>query len=58
MYKKKRKIPFLDFLWNPIVALIAGPANMVGGNNTAPGASDGDAYKIFNQAETESQKIM
>lgn len=30
---------------------------MVGGSN-APGASEGDAYKIFNQAETESQKIM
>ena len=30
---------------------------MVGGNN-APGASEGDAYKIFNQAETEAQKIM
>jgi hypothetical protein len=57
-YKKKRKIPFLDFFWNPIVALVTGPSNMVGGTNTAPGAMDGDAYKIFNQAETESQKIM
>lgn len=24
----------------------------------APGASSGDAYKIFNQAETESQKMV
>lgn len=30
---------------------------MVGGNS-APGASEGDSYKIFNQAETESQKVM
>jgi len=56
-YKKKKKLPFLDFLWNPIVALIEGPEDMVGGNN-APGASEGDAYKIFNQAETEAQKVM
>ena len=24
----------------------------------APGASSGDSYKIFNQAETESQKMV
>lgn len=29
----------------------------VGGSN-APGASGGDAYKIFNQAETEAQKMV
>ena len=57
-YKKRRKIPLLDIFWNPIVALIAGPANMVWGGNNAPWASEWDAYKIFNQAETESQKIM
>jgi hypothetical protein len=27
-------------------------------STSAPGASEGDAYKIFNQAETEAQKIM
>ena len=57
-YKKKKKIPFMDILWNPIVALITGPANMVGWSNNAPWATEWDAYKIFNQAETESQKIM
>lgn len=59
-YNKKRKNPlgFLSFLWNPIVAIITGPANMVAGNNNAPWATEGDAYKIFNQAETEAQKIM
>ncbi|MCP4523644.1 MAG: hypothetical protein GY828_05525, partial [Candidatus Gracilibacteria bacterium] len=59
-YRKKRKSPiaFLGFLWNPIVAIFQGPDNMVSSGNGAPGASEGDAYKIFNQAETEAQKIM
>ena len=26
--------------------------------SNAPGASSGDSYKIFNQAETESQKMV
>jgi len=56
-YKKKKKIPFLDIFWNPIVAIVSGPEGMVWSNN-APGASEWDAYKIFNQAETEAQKIM
>ena len=63
-YKKNRKfgmigiiIKPLSWLWNPLVAMIEGPEDMVGGSN-APGASEGDAYKIFNQAETEAQKIM
>ncbi|MDD3793341.1 MAG: type IV secretory system conjugative DNA transfer family protein [Candidatus Gracilibacteria bacterium] len=58
-YKKEKKhlFGFLSFLWNPIVAMVQGPDSMVAGNN-APGATEGDAYKIFNQAETESQKIM
>ncbi|NVP17202.1 type IV secretory system conjugative DNA transfer family protein [Candidatus Gracilibacteria bacterium] len=58
-YKKEKKhlFGFLSFLWNPIVAIVQGPDSMVAGNN-APGASEGDAYKIFNQAETESQKVM
>lgn len=48
--------PF-SWLWNPLVAIVQWPDDMVGKNN-APGASEGDAYKIFNQAETEAQKIM
>lgn len=59
-YKKKKKNPFslLWWLWNPIVAMIQGPENMVESANNAPWASEWDAYKIFNQAETEAQKIM
>ena len=58
-YKKDRKwvFSFLSFLWNPIVAMIQWPEDMVGWN-WAPWASEWDAYKIFNQAETEAQKIM
>lgn len=57
-YWKRRKIPLLDIFWNPIVAILSWPDNMVAGDNNAPGASSWDAYKIFNQAETEAQKIM
>ncbi len=56
-YWKRKKIPLLGFLWNPLVAMVEGPEDMVWKNN-APWASEWDAYKIFNQAETESQKIM
>jgi len=58
-YKKEKKQMFWIFtwLWNPLVAIIQWPDNMVK-SNTAPWASEWDAYKIFNQAETESQKIM
>ncbi len=56
-YGKRKKLPFLDFLWNPIVAIIEWPEDMVWKSN-APWASEWDAYKIFNQAETESQKVM
>lgn len=55
-YKKKNNIPFLDFFWNPIVALVQGADSMVWEN--APWASSWDSYTIFNQAETEAQKIM
>jgi hypothetical protein len=55
----------LKFLWkpfgllfNPIVALFQWADAMVWSGNNAPGASEWDAYKIFNQAETEAQKIM
>ena len=57
-YKKKKRIPFLDFFWNPLVALIKWPDDMVKSDSGAPWASSGDSYKIFNQAETEAQKIM
>jgi len=59
-YGKKRKsiFWFLWFLWNPIVAIFQWPDSMVAWWNNAPGASEWDAYKIFNQAETEAQKIM
>jgi len=57
-YNKKKKFAFADFLWNPIVAIIQWPEDMVKDINNAPWASSWDAYKIFNQAETESQKIM
>ncbi len=63
-YKKNKKFGFigvifkpLGWIWNPLVAMIEGPEDMVGWNS-APGASEGDAYKIFNQAETEAQKVM
>ena len=59
-YKKKKKnmFWFLWFLWNPLVAIIEWPEDMVWWGNNAPWASEWDAYKIFNQAETEAQKIM
>lgn len=60
-YGKKRNsiFGFLWFLWNPIVAIFQWPDSMVDSwGNGAPGASEWDAYKIFNQAETEAQKIM
>ncbi|MFA5917276.1 MAG: DUF87 domain-containing protein [Candidatus Gracilibacteria bacterium] len=57
-YNKKKKFAYADFLWNPIVAMIQGPDDMIKDSKNAPGASSGDSYKIFNQAETESQKIM
>lgn len=56
-YKKKSKIPILDIFWNPIVTMVEGPDKAIKDTN-APGASSWDSYKIFNQAETEAQKIM
>ncbi len=64
-YKKNRKMTFMRiifapffWLWNPLVAIVEWPEDMVGWGNNAPGASEWDAYKIFNQAETEAQKVM
>ncbi len=56
-YKKHSHINFLDFFWNPVVALVQGTDSMVKSENT-PWASSWDSYTIFNQAETEAQKIM
>ena len=63
-YKKNRKW-LLKFIWapfgllfNPIVALFQGADAMVWWWNNAPWASEWDSYKIFNQAETEAQKLM
>lgn len=63
-YKKHKKFTLirlifkpLGWIWNPLVAMVEGPEDMVGWNG-APGASEGDSYKIFNQAETEAQKVM
>lgn len=55
----------LDFLWkpfwilfNPVRVLFEGSSAAVKDWNNAPWASEWDSYKIFNQAETESQKLM
>jgi len=56
--KKKIKLPFADILWNPIVTMVSWYDNAVKSNSNAPWASSWDSYKIFNQAETEAQKIM
>jgi hypothetical protein len=63
-YKKDRNSP-IAFLWkpfgilfNPIRILFEWSDWIVSSQNNAPWASEWDAYKIFNQAETESQKIM
>ena len=63
-YKKNKK-GILKFIWapfgvlfNPVVALFQWADSMVSSWNNAPGASEWDSYKIFNQAETEAQKLM
>ena len=57
--KKKNKIaPLFWWLRNPIVTIIQWPDSAVDWWNNAPWASEWDAYKIFNQAETEAHKIM
>jgi hypothetical protein len=58
IYKKRKQFKYLDILWNPFVAIIQWPQDMIASQSNAPWASSWDAYKIFNQAETESQKIM
>ncbi len=65
-YKKKSKWWIFRMLWkpfwfffNPLVLIFQGPDAVVKSQDEmAPWASEWDAYKIFNQAETEAQKIM
>lgn len=57
-WEKKKRAKWLDVLWNPIVAVVHWPDKMIKSSSNAPGASTWDAYKIFNQAETEAHKIM
>lgn len=63
-YDKSRNSP-IAFLWkpfwilfNPVRILFEWTDWVIKDQNNAPGASEWDAYKIFNQAETESQKVM
>jgi len=62
---KKNKVGSLSFLWkplwflfNPVRILIEWSDAAVKDWTNAPWASEWDSYKIFNQAETESQKLM
>ena len=55
----------LSFLWkpfwilfNPVRVLFEGSDAAIKDGNNAPWANEWDSYKIFNQAETESQKLM
>ena len=58
-YWKTRHNPLLDIFWYPIVTMIQWPDQLVSEmQQNAPWSSSWDAYKIFNQAETEAQKIM
>lgn len=63
-YKKSRKSIFLILFkplspfYNLIRVLFEWSDAAVKEQNNAPGASEWDSYKIFNQAETESQKLM
>jgi len=59
---KKSQLEFLWkpfwFLFNPVRILFEWSDAAIKDQNNAPWASEGDSYKIFNQAETESQKLM
>jgi len=63
-YKNSKKSS-IEFLWkpfwilfNPVRVLFEWSDAAIKDQNNAPGASEWDSYKIFNQAETESQKLM
>ena len=59
---KKSQLQFLwkpfSFLYNPIRILFEGSDAAVKDQTNAPWATEWDSYKIFNQAETEAQKLM
>ncbi len=59
---KKSSLQFLWkpfwFLFNPVRILFEWSDAAIKDQNNAPWASEWDSYKIFNQAETESQKLM
>jgi len=63
-YKKNKKSIFLMIfrplspLYNLVRIFFEGSDAAVKDQTNAPWASEGDAYKIFNQAETEAQKLM
>ncbi len=48
----------LNFILLPISWFFSRFISNVETASNAPGASSGDSYKIFNQAETESQKMV
>ena len=64
-YEKSKHSIFRDLVWEPISSLFT-PLKIIiwwtdhlsNDSTTAPWASEWDAYKIFNQAETEAHKIM
>lgn len=63
-YKASKK-GTLDFLWkpfwilfNPVRVIFEWSDAAIKDGNNAPWANEWDSYKIFNQAETESQKLM
>ncbi|MDO4873704.1 MAG: type IV secretory system conjugative DNA transfer family protein [Candidatus Gracilibacteria bacterium] len=51
---KKLLAPFAWFVYR----FVKNESSSLDGGKTHPGASGGDAYKIFNQAETEAQKMV
>ena len=51
---KKLLAPFAWFVYR----FVKNESASLDGGKTHPGASGGDAYKIFNQAETEAQKMV
>lgn len=63
-YKANKK-GTLDFLWkpfwilfNPVRVIFEWSDAAIKDGSNAPWANEWDSYKIFNQAETESQKLM
>jgi hypothetical protein len=61
-YKKGLQNGIFGNTWNTLVSPLYWIVNRFVNNeetsSTAPGAQSGDSYKIFNQAEQESQKVL